>query len=89
MQKAEIIEILKSNPENLHKMVREKVISDKSNKAGEIIYKHLTDVYLDQENPLTDKEYDILADILDGLTGYCAKPCWIGTGDYHIKVDNK
>lgn len=89
MQKDEITGILKTNPESLHKVIREKVISDKSNKAGEIIYKYLTDIYLDEENPLTDKEYDILADILDGLTGYCAKPCWIGTGDYHIKVDNK
>lgn len=26
-----------------------------------------------------------LLDILDAMTGYCAKECRIGTGDYHLK----
>lgn len=42
---------------------------------------YLSSLITGEENEKQEK----LLDILDAMTGYCAKDCWIGTGDYHIK----
>lgn len=84
MTKDEINNILKENPEILNKMIRQKIKEDESNQIGKIIYKNLTDIYIDKMDSLNTEEDELLSGILDAMTGYCAKPCWIGTGNYHI-----
>lgn len=53
--------------------------------CGVILYYKLVE-WWEQDDiflPGTEAEWRIL-DILEALTGECAKECHIGTGDYHI-----
>ena len=80
----ELKKILKEKPEMLNKIIRQKVKEDETNKAGKIIYENLTEIYIADMSTLSDDEDELLAGILDALTGYCARECWIGTANYHL-----
>lgn len=48
--------------------------------TGDEIYQYLLD-FVDKGN-LSDEVEDKASDLMDALSGWCAKECWLGAGNY-------
>ena len=67
-----------------HEMIQEYIESNDRVK-GISMYYELLEWYINNPRFLPgEKDEYVIIDIFDALTGQCAQPCHIGTGDYHI-----